>query len=98
MIFSNSLEIKYNKSCSPNGEGSKERNCYPPLFNGDQETKENKMINLIALLILVLFITLVAKQSEVNRERLNTDKWRSMAIMLNNERYNQDAIKKLWSK
>tara|TARA_R100001082_G_scaffold105683_1_gene77964 strand:+ start:712 stop:882 length:171 start_codon:yes stop_codon:yes gene_type:complete len=56
------------------------------------------MINLIALLILVLFITLVAKQSEVNRERLNTDKWRSMAIMLNNERYNQDAIKKLWSK
>lgn len=56
------------------------------------------MINLIALLILVLFITIVAKQSEVNRERLNADKWRSMAIMLNNERYNKEAIKKLWSK
>jgi len=56
------------------------------------------MINLIALLILVLFMVLVAKQSEINRERINTDKWRSMAIMLNNERYNNEAIKKLWGK
>ena len=96
-LIDHSFQI-YNKDVSPKGEGSKEPSGYPPRFNGDQETKENKMINLIALLILVLFITIVAKQSEVNRERLNADKWRSMAIMLNNERYNREAIKKLWSK
>jgi len=36
------LGIKYNKNVSPKGEGSKEPNRYPPRFNGDQETKENK--------------------------------------------------------
>jgi hypothetical protein len=43
------------------------------------------MLNLIAFLIIVMILILFQSRSEINRERINTDRWRETAIMLNRQ-------------